>query len=56
MAQSSRTCPPPLAEQRRIVEKVDELMAVCDELETRVTDAAATRRGLLEATLQEALG
>jgi type I restriction enzyme, S subunit len=46
---------PPLAEQHRIVAKVDELMALCDELETRLTTTATTRRQLLEATLQEAL-
>lgn len=46
---------PPLAEQHRIVAKVDELMALCDELESRLTETAATRRRLLEATLQEAL-
>lgn len=45
---------PPLAEQHRIVAKVDELMALCDELETRLTSAATTRRQLLEATLHEA--
>jgi restriction endonuclease S subunit len=46
---------PPLAEQHRIVAKVDELMALCDELEARLTTASATRRQLLEATLHEAL-
>ena len=46
---------PPLAEQHRIVGKVDELMALCDELEARLTTTAATRRQLLEATLVEAL-
>ena len=46
---------PPLAEQHRIVAKVDELMALCDELETKITNTIATRRQLLEASLQEAL-
>jgi type I restriction enzyme S subunit len=43
------------AEQHRIVAKADELLAVCDELEARLTTATNTRRALLEATLQEAL-
>lgn len=46
---------PPLAEQHRIVAKVDELMALCDELEIRLATASATHQKLLEATLQEAL-
>jgi type I restriction enzyme S subunit len=46
---------PPLAEQQRIVAKVDELMALCDELEIRITATATTRRQLLESTLAEAL-
>ena len=46
---------PPLAEQQRIVAKIDELMALCDNLEARLTDAADTRHALLEATLNEAL-
>jgi len=46
---------PPLAEQNRIVAKVDELMGLCDRLESRLTATATTRHQLLEATLQEAL-
>jgi type I restriction enzyme, S subunit len=47
---------PPLAEQHRIVAKVDELMALCDRLETSLTTSNQTRTRLLEATLSEALG
>jgi type I restriction enzyme S subunit len=46
---------PPLAEQRRIVAKVDELMALCDRLEASLATANETRRRLLEALLAEAL-
>lgn len=46
---------PPLAEQRRIVAKVDKLMALCDRLEASLTATAAARRGLLDALLAEAL-
>lgn len=46
---------PPYAEQHRIVAKVDELMAMCDELESQITTTTATRNQLLEASLHEAL-
>jgi type I restriction enzyme S subunit len=46
---------PPLAEQHRIVAKVNELMAVCDELEQALTSAEYERGRLLEALLHEAL-
>jgi type I restriction enzyme S subunit len=46
---------PPLAEQHRIVAKVDALMALCDRLEASVAATAATRRRLLDALLAEAL-
>jgi type I restriction enzyme S subunit len=46
---------PPLAEQHRIVAKVDALMALCDRLEASLAATAATRRRLLEALLAEAL-
>jgi type I restriction enzyme S subunit len=46
---------PPLAEQHRIVAKVDALMALCDRLEASLATADDTRRRLLEALLAEAL-
>lgn len=46
---------PPLAEQHRIVENVDELMALCDEMEGRINTNTTTSRKFLEATLQETL-
>jgi type I restriction enzyme S subunit len=46
---------PPLAEQRRIVAKVEELMALCDQLESQLTIAQTEIRRLLEAVLHEAL-
>ena len=46
---------PPYAEQHRIVAKVEELMTVCDELESRLTSTVAIRRQLLESTLKEVL-
>jgi len=46
---------PPYAEQQRIVTKVNELMALCGELESQITNTTATRQQLLEATLQDAL-
>jgi type I restriction enzyme S subunit len=46
---------PPLAEQHRIVAKVDALMTLCDQLEAALTTADTTRTRLLEALLHEAL-
>ncbi len=47
---------PPLAEQHRIVAKVDELMALCDALEAELMNIVTLRRQVLEATLHAALG
>lgn len=46
---------PPLAEQHRIVQKVDELMALCDQLKERLSKAAETRNQLAEAVVEGAL-
>ena len=44
---------PPLAEQRRIVAKVDQLMALVDRLETQLAASRATAKNLLEALVAE---
>ena len=46
---------PPLAEQHRIVAKVDKLMAVCDRLEAGLAAGDETRGRLIHALLREAL-
>jgi type I restriction enzyme, S subunit len=46
---------PPLAEQSRILAKVDELMTLCDRLEASLATTDDTRRRLLQALLAEAL-
>jgi len=42
---------PPLAEQHRIVAKVDKLMALCDRLETEQADAESAQAKLVETLL-----
>jgi type I restriction enzyme S subunit len=44
---------PPLAEQRRIVTKVEQLMALVDALETQLAAARATAAKLLSALVAE---
>jgi type I restriction enzyme S subunit len=44
---------PPLAEQRRIVAKVDQLMALVDALETQLADSRSIAVDLLEAVVAE---
>ena len=46
---------PPVEEQHRIVAKVDELMAICDQLKTRLTDAQTTQVHLADAVVENAL-
>jgi len=46
---------PPLPEQKRIVAKVDQLMALCDELETKLRQAEETARKVAEALVGELL-
>ncbi|WP_349568457.1 restriction endonuclease subunit S [Azotobacter salinestris] len=42
---------PPVAEQHRIIAKVDELMVLCDRLEARQSDAASAHTRLVQALL-----
>ena len=44
-----------VAEQQRIVAKVDELLRWCDALEARLTAARTTATHLLDATLHQIL-
>ena len=45
---------PPLNEQKRIVEKVNELMKLCDELESQLAQSKQESEKLMQAVLQEA--
>jgi type I restriction enzyme S subunit len=46
---------PPLEEQHRIVAKVDELMALCDQLKANLKDAQITQMHLADALTKKAL-
>jgi type I restriction enzyme S subunit len=46
---------PPLAEQHRIVQKLDELMQYCNELEASIKQSQAQNEKLLQQVLREAL-
>ncbi|GMO33771.1 MAG: restriction endonuclease subunit S [Termitinemataceae bacterium] len=45
---------PPLAEQRAIVERVEEMLALVDEMEVQVKTRKVQAQGLLQAVLREA--
>lgn len=47
---------PPFAEQHRIVAKVDELMALCDQLKSRLSEAQTTQFHLADALVERAIG
>jgi type I restriction enzyme S subunit len=46
---------PPLAEQHRIVAKVDELLDLCDSLEERLNEAQTTQLHLTDAIVEQAV-
>jgi type I restriction enzyme, S subunit len=46
---------PPLAEQHRIVAKVDELMVICDTLKARLNEAKTTQVQLADAIVEQAV-
>jgi len=45
---------PPIAEQQRIVTKVDELIALCDALKAGISDVANTQKHLADVVLEQA--
>ena len=46
---------PPYAEQNRIVQKLEELMQYCDELEASIKESESQNKKLLQQVLREAL-
>ncbi|NJL63743.1 MAG: hypothetical protein HC903_20260 [Methylacidiphilales bacterium] len=46
---------PPLAEQRRIITKLNQLMSLCDELETKLTQSVTDSEKLMEAAVRQIL-
>ncbi|MGR6806726.1 hypothetical protein ACU6VI_10590 [Sphaerotilus natans] len=46
---------PPLAEQRRIVAKVSELLALCDQLKAKIAAGRAKQAQLAEALVKQAV-
>jgi type I restriction enzyme S subunit len=46
---------PPLAEQHRIVAKVDELMAICDQLKTHIIEANQLQQKLADVVVEQAV-
>ena len=46
---------PPLAEQQRIVAKVDALMALCDQLKTRIQQANQQQQAIADALVAQAV-
>ncbi|WP_341708665.1 restriction endonuclease subunit S, partial [Halopseudomonas sp.] len=52
---SHNICLPPLAEQHRIVAKVDQLMALCDQLKTHLSEARQLHEQLASTLVEQAV-
>lgn len=48
-------CLPPAKEQHRIVAKVDELMAICDQLKSKLNQSQQTQLNLTDAIVEQAV-
>ena len=46
---------PPIEEQHRIVAKVDELMAICDQLKSSLTEANQLQQKLADVVIEQAV-
>lgn len=46
---------PPLPEQHRIVTKVDELMALCDQLKSAITQSSQLQKKLADVVVEQAI-
>ena len=46
---------PPLAEQKHIITKLNQLMSLCDELETKLTQSVTDSEKLMEAAVRQLL-
>jgi type I restriction enzyme, S subunit len=55
LIRSALTPLPPSAEQHRIVDKLEELMALCDALKARIAEARTSQLHLADAVLEQAV-
>ncbi|WP_413477784.1 restriction endonuclease subunit S [Vibrio hibernica] len=46
---------PPIHEQNRIVAKVDELITICDQLKTKLSESQQTQLHLTDAIVEQAV-
>jgi restriction endonuclease S subunit len=46
---------PPIAEQRRIVAKIDELMSLCEHLKSRITEGSRLQQKLADMLVKHAI-